>query len=441
MWSVAVSDPRIVVRGATTMVSRRTTLRKAFLGPWHPMVQDIWLYALAYAQQQCDVAIHHTTLLPNHHHTHVTPTKDNLPKFLALLHRDVSCAVHTLLCEQRYDAPRELFDDRQTHCMRLVDAAAQASGLVYGDVNTVAAGLVARPEHMPGRHIGFSDWKHGEVTVARPPLYFDRRKRPAELQLHLTPSALLYDAFGGDLPRLVYHMERLSDGACSALRAVRKRPALGARALTRLHPWSEPRTMREPGGRRVPTFRIGARGIVGTQQRIGAAVETHHFRARHRDARVARRDRGVEAIFPFGTYAQRVHHGAAVEPEPPDDAIVTRPGPLLCEVKAELATRADRVKLAQETSSLVLQEVRDAFVAEAADIVDQEQADLAPPNRPPEPSPEAAFNERAPAVVRHRLAPRRDEEPAKAACRLITLRDRRRGRPPRTARHGSDPPN
>ena len=55
-----MSYPRIVVDGATTAISRRTTLRKAFLGPWHPMVQQIWLYALAYAQRKCDVAVHHT---------------------------------------------------------------------------------------------------------------------------------------------------------------------------------------------------------------------------------------------------------------------------------------------------------------------------------------------------------------------------------------------
>jgi hypothetical protein len=44
-----VTEPRIVVSGATTALVRRTTMRKAFLAPWDPMVEDLWLYSLAYA--------------------------------------------------------------------------------------------------------------------------------------------------------------------------------------------------------------------------------------------------------------------------------------------------------------------------------------------------------------------------------------------------------
>ena len=50
-------DARIVVRGGTIAVDRRTTLRKAFLAPWHPMVQQIFLYALADAQRNVVIRI------------------------------------------------------------------------------------------------------------------------------------------------------------------------------------------------------------------------------------------------------------------------------------------------------------------------------------------------------------------------------------------------
>ena len=51
--------PRIIVPEATIAISRRCNLRKAFLAPWHPLVSQIWLYALAWAQKKTGVAIHH----------------------------------------------------------------------------------------------------------------------------------------------------------------------------------------------------------------------------------------------------------------------------------------------------------------------------------------------------------------------------------------------
>jgi hypothetical protein len=72
--SLLMSPPRIVVAGATTALTRRTTLRKAFLAPWHPMVADCWLYSLADAQRETGVAVHFSGLFITHHHTDVGGT-------------------------------------------------------------------------------------------------------------------------------------------------------------------------------------------------------------------------------------------------------------------------------------------------------------------------------------------------------------------------------
>jgi len=80
------------------------------------------LYSLAHAQQRTGVAVHHATLVLTHHHLVVTHDHDNLPEFLRLLHHDTSCALNTLLARERYDRPGELFDDRSTHVMRLLDS-------------------------------------------------------------------------------------------------------------------------------------------------------------------------------------------------------------------------------------------------------------------------------------------------------------------------------
>ena len=440
-----MTAPAIVVAGATMALTRRTVLRKAFLAPWHPLVQQIWLYALADAQRITGVAVHHSTLVITHHHTSVTASHANLPTFKQRLHRDVSCAIHTLLCRERYDAPRELFDDRPTHEMRLLDDAAQASHLIYEYLNTVAAGLVQRPEHMPNRVLDFGLWKTGYIEVDRPPLYFGA-DRPERQRLYLTPPPLLYRAFGGDVDRLVHHMTRLSEDGIHALRAKRTRLPMGAKALRRLHPWSEPRTLRETGGAPMPTFRIGARGIVGQRHRIEAAVEVRGFRRTHRAARIARRDGNSTVCYPFGTYAARVHHGAPVEPSPSPNARVSLPGPLLADVQAELiASRRERGPAPHE----LLDDVRSALVEEAAEILEHANIDMLCRKRssstranplaslPELSTPLDDGQDLSPPLLRHRFDRRIDGGPA-SASRIVTLRDRRRGRTSR--KRGSDPP-
>jgi hypothetical protein len=72
-----MTSPRPIVSGATTAITRRTAFRKAFLGPWDPMVAQVWLYALADAQHHTDVAIHHGCLTDRPPHrserTNLTP--------------------------------------------------------------------------------------------------------------------------------------------------------------------------------------------------------------------------------------------------------------------------------------------------------------------------------------------------------------------------------
>jgi len=466
-----VTAPRIIVPGATIALTRRCTLRKAFLAPWHPLVSKVWLYAMADAQRHTGVAIHHAISVISHHHGVFTPSRDNFPDFVRRFHRDTSCALNTLLARERYDQPREVFDDRSTHYMRLLDAPAQASALSYHDVNCVAAGLVARPDHMPGSVLDFELWSKGYIDVERPPIYFndDQELRPQCIRMTVTPPPLLYEAFGGEMDRLRYHMRRMSEDAARTLRAARTREPLGARGVQRLHPWSEPRTLREPGGQRVPTFRIGARGILGWDAHVAAAVETREYRAEHELARVARKAGNHAARFPFGTYAMRVHHGAPVEISPKSTALVTAPGPTLRDVQAQLAAQrelADRSQAqdVQQRSIQLLEEVRAALTDEATQLCEHADLDFDRAHRTSDSSrtrPLPASKQDARTDVgagvdtagaplregrtevrtRHRFALRLANAEATDARRVVVLRDRRRGRPRRASkRHGADPP-
>ncbi len=430
-----MTAPRIIVPGATTSITRRTTLRKAFLAPWDPLVPQVWLYSLADAQRNTGIAVHHAIAVVTHHHLTVTAQTANLPEFVWRFHHDTSCALNTVLAQGRYDAPRELFDGRSTHCMRLLDAPAQASQLVYERNNCVAAGLVSRPEHMPGYRFDFELWRTGYLDVPRPPVYFGD-DRPEVIRLHVTPPPLLYAAFGGDIDRLVYHMRRSSEDAARTLRAAQRRQVLGARAVERLHPWSEPRTLREPGGRRIPTFRIGARGLLGKETAIAAAVETREFRAEHRSARLRCRDDHRAARFPYGTYAMRVRHGALVAPAAKPTALVAAPGPLLCDIQAELdAARIPSARGALlEGAVQLLDDVRMAIADEAPALCEHGELDFEHRMR-------ALHDDKPEVVTRHRFQASTPHKDGAAPRRIVALRDRRRGRPPRKRqRHGSDPP-
>ena len=93
-----MSHPGIYVRGATTALTRRTTMQKAFLAPWHPLVEQFGLWFLAKAQMRSGVAVHSSHFVINHHHTSITPCDaDGIPLFLRIFHGELSCALNTLL--------------------------------------------------------------------------------------------------------------------------------------------------------------------------------------------------------------------------------------------------------------------------------------------------------------------------------------------------------
>ena len=352
------------------------------------------------------------------------------------MHGETRKALNVLLAHERYDAPGELFDDRQTHRMRLLDAEAMAGQHVYERLNTVAAGLVARPEHMPGVALAHERWRGGPIVVRRPELYVDPRRSPSELPLHLTPDPELYRVFEGDLDALTHHLDRLVAYGLKRIQRVRRgRPALGAKAVRRIHPWSEPRTLRETRGRPVRTFKVGARDILGLEREVAASGERSGWRGEHRETRIARRDGDLTRSYPHGTYAARVHQGAPVEAEPPPDAVLAKPGPTLEDVQEELRTAspAEREERAAARRRLT-DEVKHAWDEEVEAVVEHDGLELC--RKVPV---EAGDTVAGTVEVRH-LSDRRPSERSSAA-RIVTLRDKRRGRPRRNGgAEGSDPP-
>ena len=146
---------------------------------------------------------------------------------------------------------------------------------------------------------------------------------------------------------------------------------------------------------------------------------------------------------------RQVNHNAPVEAEPKATALVTKPGPLLHDVRAELATeRALQQRHEVHAHSItLLDEARSALTDEAEDLIADNEMTFDTPVRAASRTAAAtnsaagqnshAPGERGDAVVQHRFH-KRDNDPRTASRRVITLRDARRGRPP--GKHGADPP-
>lgn len=431
-----MTAPRIVVAGGTFAITRRTSFRKLFWTPSMPAVHQGYLYALALSQQKYGVEIHHGQLLATHEHLTVTPSRPNLPEFFRALHRESARYLQELLLASGYDAPESVWDKRQTHAMRLVDAGAQAAWMLYAHTNCVAAGLVERVEDYPGFASDFGSMKSGISVVKRPELYFGK-EGPEEIELRSTPSPLLHRAFDGDAQAMVYWLRKRARGIEDALRDERRTKGmsvLGAERIKAIHPWSEPRTPRERRGEIIPTFKVDGDGDPEVRAELYEALvaERRGFLGDHAEARECWRAGDRSVSFPAGTYLMRALHGASVAP--------AYPGAILCapDVGGEISRPSmdvvsALVRGAHAEHTVELTEIADDAVAATASelggasaAVDPAEEDVpedssarGPRTAPTRPPPEATplMSPGATADSEH-------------ATRLVTLRNRRDRDPP-----------
>ena len=155
-----------------------------------------------------------------------------------------------------------------------------------------------RPQDMPQNTFSYRLWlpETGRV-IKRIPFIFGK-DRPSEVRSVREPTALLYKLYQGDIPELVDNMERLSRHACKEIDRTRKRPVVGAKRVYRIHPWDEPRTLRERGGQRNPLFKLGAAGFTPHRQRIKPSQEVTAFRTKQRAQYYRFKDSHYDELFP-----------------------------------------------------------------------------------------------------------------------------------------------
>jgi putative transposase len=169
--------PRRVVPNTTYLTNRRCLDRRFYLQPSRRLTQ-IYLYALAYAQQKHGVRVHAFVCMSNHSHEVVTDVHGVLPDFLRDLRREVALGAKEL-----YRIPENVWSAGKPSAVELHGRGAQLQEVLYTLLNPAAAGLVAHASEWPG---AISLPRVRTIEVRRPDVWFGDG-RPEVLTLELSP--------------------------------------------------------------------------------------------------------------------------------------------------------------------------------------------------------------------------------------------------------------
>jgi hypothetical protein len=287
----ASMQPRPIVRGATSLVTRRISQRQFLLKP-SELTNRIFGYCLAYASLRTGILIHAVMVMSNHYHLVVTDPEGVLPSFMERLNKLVAKCMNASL--GRWE---NLWATEPPSYVRLIGADAILDKIAYTVANPVEAGLVERGAEWPG----VVHYKPGSFRVKRPPVFFrPEGGMPDELVLEIVPPPL-EGMTPDEATRAVAGAVRAREEALRQQARRQGRKFLGAHAVLRQKVLAGPTT---PEPRRVLSPQVATRN---KWLRIEALTRNRAFVVAYRDALARWKiDRTVE--FPAGTFAMRLRH-------------------------------------------------------------------------------------------------------------------------------------
>jgi len=293
-----MTRPRRYLPNTTYLVSRRCTQRQFFLRP-SKLVAQVVLYCLAYAVRESGVQIHDIVVMSNHLHIVLTDPHGKLSVFMHHFDRNIANCLNL-----HYKRHENFWKAEQFSSVELPSGADIYDKIIYALANPVAAACVKHTSQWPGLHTAETDY--GEVLeVERPEIYFRKQgKMPERLKLRLVKPPCftsLTNAEASEVKRqgLAEREKQLH----AELRRAGK-TFLGAKKCKTANPFSSPRTTCETGGLK-PTF-----AAKDPELRKTMIARLKEFLSDYREALEKWRDGKRRVMFPAGTYAMRVFHGA-----------------------------------------------------------------------------------------------------------------------------------
>lgn len=278
-------------------MTRRTTQRQFLLTP-SCATNDNVQYSLALAAERTGVILHAVCVMSNHWHGVVTDPEARLPEFIECFHKLVAKAQNASL-----GRAENLWSTDKTSVVLLTSEQDVLDKMAYTLANPTAAGLVKSPEEWPGVISGrFGDAQ----SVEMPDAFFDQDgDLPESCELKMVRPRIFAVLSDADL------YTRLRDEVAARVRAARDemlssgRSFLGRNTILRQSVEASPRTQ---SPRRKLNPRVSGQTATERASAIRRLCEFWQaYRAAWNEWRKGRRD----TKFPAGTYALRVHAGAA----------------------------------------------------------------------------------------------------------------------------------
>jgi putative transposase len=276
------------------MFTRRCSERRFFLRPDSTTNNAFW-YCLGWAARTHGIILHAAVAMSNHVHLVATDPRGVYPNFLRDFHGMLARVVNA--ARGRWE---HFWDANQASAVLLADEAAQADKLAYVLANPV--GLVKLATDWPGATALPSVLTGTPVVATRPDHFFREEKNggamPESVTLTFEPPPALANRSHDEYLRLVRaSVARIEDEAHERRRAGTT-AVLGPRRVE-AQSWADRPGDVEP--RRQLSPQVACRDKWLRIERLQANRAFQEFyRAAFDDFR-----RGIETIFPFGTWLMR----------------------------------------------------------------------------------------------------------------------------------------
>ncbi|MBK6847413.1 MAG: hypothetical protein IPG96_07685 [Proteobacteria bacterium] len=296
--------PRPVIAGETLMVTRRCAQRQFLLRP-SAAVNGIIGYCLAVAAERYGAEVHAFCVLSNHLHLVITDVRGTRPQFCRWFFEFTAKCLNA-----HWGRWENLWASEPPSVVRLVDAEAQLAKAVYTLTNPVAARLVSEHHHWPGL-ISLPARVGRSQGFKRPRGFFrEKGSLPGEATLTVDPLPAYAQLHEAQYAALLTEAVTARELELAAQRHVEGRGVLGRRAVLRQSAFDTP-SQPEPRRQMSPRVAGGNKWA-----RIEALQRLRDFLIGYRDAwhRWRAGDRG--AVFPYGTWALRLHAGVSCAQAP-----------------------------------------------------------------------------------------------------------------------------
>ena len=294
-----MSAPRQVLPHSTYLITRRCARRQLLIRP-SALINQIFLYCIAYAAKRTGVICHAAAVISNHIHVVLSDPEGKLPEFMHWLFEHTAKCVNASL--GRWE---NLWSSEPPSAVRLETMEDIVDKIQYVWGNPAAAALVSKAADWPGVITGPEDYLKGPVEIERPKIFFrENGPTPPSVKLDIVPPPGIQGSTEDFAAMMAEELE-LREWDIRHQHRLAGRPIMGKKAILAQDPFEYPAGL-EP--RRNLNPRIAAKD---KWRRIEAIGRLKEFLAAYREAWEEFKQGNRDVLFPVGSYWVVKHAGAA----------------------------------------------------------------------------------------------------------------------------------